>query len=456
MKKEIIYLLLLSLVSCSNSPTIEPSIENESIKNSYEDNSSSVENESIEISSSEEIIDLELIQYKNIILEELEDFVAYFNLSKLDETLKENVINKHKQCVEQINTLDNISSIKDAYENAKKELANVIPLANGEYDYTSLSIQEKTEISGLLLSYAMQNNFAGIGLAESSDGLSYINLNLNSTSTEDWEELFGENGIVCQTNKEEYYEVKPILSNEFFIKGLLHSINRYEFALNDDGLDQAQISPITSKTGYMLTSGYSILDTENYKNYLNTFSLDENNDIYSVEKARDYFKFAIKELEENNIYTPGSKDNPTIIEFEIAYMYESQKNRFHDFIKESIEEIFNDEYVTNGNYILNITYYVGKTWDETIRLKQYVGKFDLGIGSIGLSAMMEYYHFLSLSTNTNISRWSTVNFSFNTNRVDKGILIYNNERYSYDALLSAAIGNAKIENGSLIENEEVD
>lgn len=454
MKKEIIYLLLLSLVSCSNSPTIEPSIENESIENSDEDNSTSAENESIEISSSEEKINLELIQYKNIILEELEDFVAYFNLSKLDETLKENVINKHKQCVEQINALDNISSIKVAYENTKKELANVIPLANGEYDYTSLSIQEKTEISGLLLSYAMQNNFAGFGIADRDDG-NHISFNLNTTSQKDWEELFGENGIVYQTNKEEYYEVKPILSNEFFIKGLLHSINREEMVKIYEGY-KPQIAPISSKAGYMFTSGYSILNTENYKNYLNTFTFNENNDIYSIDKARDYFKFAIKELEENYSYTPGSKDEPTVINLEIAYMYKWEKNDYHDFIKESIEEVFNDEYVTNGNYILNITDYVGQAWNDIFKLKQYVGKFDIGTGIIPLNSMMEYYHFLSLSTNTNISIGSTVNFSFNTNRVDKGILIYNNERYSYDALLSAAIGNAKIENGSLIENEEVD
>ena len=93
MKKEIIYLLLLSLVSCSNSPTIEPSVENESIENSYENNSSSIESESIEISSSEETIDLELIQYKNIILLITSlliylDFVEMFIFATLSNILK--------------------------------------------------------------------------------------------------------------------------------------------------------------------------------------------------------------------------------------------------------------------------------------------------------------------------------------------------------------------------------
>ena len=63
-------------------------------------------------------------------------------------------------------------------------------------------------------------------------GTSNFKLNVNATNAETWEYLFGEEGVVTQTPKDSYWELKPCMANHHFIQALSYSIDRLSFAVS--------------------------------------------------------------------------------------------------------------------------------------------------------------------------------------------------------------------------------
>ena len=281
-------------------------------------------------------------------------------------------------------------------------------------------------------------------------GTSVFKLNMNALSEEDWELLFGENGTVTQTPKAEYWEVEPALGNSHFVQAMQYSIDRLTFANARGSIPSVDFL----SSNYMSDpeNGISYAGTDAHKKAVAPLLEGTDGNGYSLELARDYFRVALSELESEGAYTPGTAENPTVIDLEIAWMYATHEEGYHNEIKSLLETAFNDPSVSDGKYQLSVNFWVGNDWMDVYNLKMQVGQFDLGFGSISGGTLTPLKHMNILSSNQVISGGFTLNWGTNTNDPDAYPIVYRGERYSYDAFYQAANAQAIVAGGV---NEDV-
>lgn len=341
-------------------------------------------------------------------------------LSILSKSLLENVNVEIKQKIQSIfeecftkidntNTIDELKNTTNLYLNKIYEL---IPLANGSLDFSNFSDDEKQKILTLLNEYIFRTNLVGIPISPN------YSLNLNYTSKETWIEFFGVNGTINQNLESEYWLVKPLLSNEYFIKGLNLCINKSEFNIN-----------------YPLT----VIDYQKYNFYE-----------YNLDLARKYFAASLEEMIETGIYNPSSGKVELLIEIAFDSKNE-QSEQIYQTLKNQIETAFNNQQVTNGLFELKVDVWYGELFGTIFPEKNYKGCFDISYGKIsgGSIDFKPYKEYLLLSSSKELSNSMTLNFSLDTNSLDDSI-VYNGYRFTYDALISLLIGPAKINNGKLV------
>jgi hypothetical protein len=146
---------------------------------------------------------------------------------------------------------------------------------------------------------------------------------------------------------------------------------------------------------------------------------------------------ALTELEAEGKITPGTKENPTVMEIEFAWQTAADEESFHKEVKNYIETAFNDESVSGGLYKIDIKFWVGNEWSDVYYYKMMVGKFDFGFGSISGNSLDPIGFMNVLSSDQDISDGFTLNWGVDTNSVDAYPLVYKGYRWSYDALYSA-------------------
>lgn len=278
-----------------------------------------------------------------------------------------------------------------------------------------------------------------------TSGDTVFKLNINATDAETWEQLFGEEGTVTQTPKADYWAVEPALGNSHFLQGMKYSIDRKTYA------DARGTVP---SVNYLATNYLS--DPEEGVSYSNTEAharaiasqLEETDGYgYSLELARDYFRLALSELEAEGKYTPGTAENPTVIELEIAWQVASDEESDHNEIKGFLETAFNDESVSGGKYKLDVKFWVGNVWSDVYYNKMMIGQYDMGMGSVSGSPLNPLDHMGTLSSDQSISNSFTLNWGTDTNDPDEYPIVYNGERYSYDAMITAANSQAIVKDG---------
>lgn len=289
-----------------------------------------------------------------------------------------------------------------------------------------------------------------------STGSSNFKLNVNATDAKTWDVLFGENGKVTQTPAEGKWVVEPALSNPNFVKALSLSINRIEFA--DKRGSIASVDYLSSNYMSDPVNGISYANTQAHKDAV--AGLLENTDGcgYNLELAREYFKVALSELEAAGVYTPGTAENPKVIELEIAWMYPQHEENYHNEIKQYFETAFNDASVSGGKYKLDVKFWVGNIWSDVYYGKLMLGQYDLGFGSISGNTLNPLDFVSVLSSDQEISGSFTLNWGTDTNNPNADILVYNNMRWSYDALWTAANSTAIVAEGAnsaFLANKEV-
>ena len=160
---------------------------------------------------------------------------------------------------------------------------------------------------------------------------------------------------------------------------------------------------------------------------------------------------ALAELEALGKYKRGTKDNPTIINIEIAWMYQFQKD-MHNIIKEMFEDAFNDEYVSNGCYKLNIEFWASDsdTWSDVYYKKLMVGQYDIGFGSVSAHRYDVISSLMLLSANQGLSNGFNVNWATRTDKAESYLLLYDGVKWAYDELLSAAKSHVMITDDGII------
>ena len=279
----------------------------------------------------------------------------------------------------------------------------------------------------------------------STTGNSNFKLNVNATNAETWEYLFGENGVVTQTPKEDYWELKPALGNSHFVRAISYSIDRLTFANARGSIPS--VDYLASNYMSDPENGLSYSVTEAHAKAVEALKADTDGYGYSLELARDYFRVALTELEAEGAYTPGTKENPTVIHIEIAWMYPTHEEQYHNEIKNFIETAFNDESVCGGVYQLSVDFWVGNEWSDVYYNKLMIGQFDIGFGSISGNSLDPIGFVSVLSSDQDISGSFTLNWGTDTNDPDAYPIVYNGYRWSFDALYNAVNSSAVVSNG---------
>lgn len=281
--------------------------------------------------------------------------------------------------------------------------------------------------------------------AKTSSGDSCFKLNVNSLDQESWVKLFGENGSYSQTSKDDYWDVKPVLSNAHFRQGLSYALNRKAFAT----LKGCVASVDYFSSNYMSDpeNGISYSATKQHKDAVASLVDGTDGYGYDLELARDYFRMALDELESDGLITPGSVKYPTVIKLECAWMYPVQEEGYHKYVAQYWSEAFNDESVTKGVYKLEFEFWTGNDYMECYN-KMLYGQYDIGFGSISGNTLDPLSFFNVNSTDPSISNDFTLNWAFDTNTLHEA-LVYNGKRWSFDALYKATQELSIVEDGLL-------
>lgn len=279
----------------------------------------------------------------------------------------------------------------------------------------------------------------------STTGDSCFKLNMNATDQATWEALFGVNGTVTQTEKDAYWNLKPVMSNAHFRKGLSYALDRLSFASARGSVPS--VDYLSSNYMSDPEEGISYSTTEAHKNAIKALVEETDGYGYSLELAREYFRLALTELEAEKKITPGTPENPTVLDIEVAWQRPTQEDQYHKEVKKLFEDAFNDPSVSGGKYKLSINFWVGNVWSDVYYNKMMVGQFDIGFGSISGNSLDPLGFMNVLSSDQEISHSFTLNWGTDTNDPLSYPLVYDGKLYSFDALFNAANTSAVIVDG---------
>jgi ABC-type oligopeptide transport system substrate-binding subunit len=269
-------------------------------------------------------------------------------------------------------------------------------------------------------------------------GSAVFKLNINATTEDRWEELFGVNGEIAQTPVEQYWDVKPIMSNKNFLDGLYFSINREELAAAT-GRNPAQT---------FLSDAY-MADPENAVSYRKSApglaayadrSPETNG--FNREIAKALFKQAGDELVASGDYVRGSAGSPTTITLKVHHQAESRMNDEKPFYSDYIEDTFN-EANTGLRLVLDHYFTAGDPFAPYDAIE--VGQFDIAMGTISGSTLNPL-SFMEVLTSDNRTGFTLSWTAVDTAKVEEN-LVYDGKAWSFNALFEAGMGAAVVTDG---------
>lgn len=115
---------------------------------------------------------LELDEYKSYVKYDLANVKS--SIGELTDSAVKTAVDKaYNDGVAAIEGATSVSAVTTAFETAKTNMAQAIPVANGAYSFVSKTNAEKTEILGLLEAYAVRNGITGISLFENGGYVMY-------------------------------------------------------------------------------------------------------------------------------------------------------------------------------------------------------------------------------------------------------------------------------------------
>ncbi len=311
-----------------------------------------------------------------------------------------------------------------------------------EQAYTAFQNNELDEVT-IPMSQLSHRNDANVLRTE---GSTVIKLNLNTTTDEEWEGYFGENGTITTHKKSDYWNTQAIMSNDDFLDGLYFAINRKELA------DQAGRNPATSylSKAYMLDPAgeVSYRDSKYGKGVLKNFEKAAGNEYcYSRSLAEQYFKRAGDAMINEGYYSSGS--TITIVG---VYRYQKTIDNLGSYIKSYIEDAFNEANKSN-NLKLNLKLEVGGTQYTDTYTKMDNGEFDIAEGAISGNVLNPLEFMNTLSTNKALNSGFCLNWGHRTDKLhdegskDRYAATYGGRDFSYDALWNASQGITAVMEG---------
>lgn len=254
-------------------------------------------------------------------------------------------------------------------------------------------------------------------------------LNVNATTEELWEELFGVDGTVAKTAKENYWTVKPIMSNTHFLDGLYYSINRSEFA------DSKNMTPSQN----YLSKAYYFSDDDGGQHYYYESKVHEealkdrypDTYGYNLDASRIMFKLAIQEEVAAGHYAYGTESNPTVITISAKWMSQSTLTSWGQPITKYMMDAFNS---VDPRIQLNIENSVAGSDSDAMYDALEYGQFDLGMGAItGMQAWpLDFFQVLCSDNRSGFC----LNWGPDTS-INDGKIYYDGKMWSFNALWEA-------------------
>ncbi len=291
-------------------------------------------------------------------------------------------------------------------------------------------------------------------------GDSNFKINVNATSMERWNELFGTNGSVYQ------HDSSFIENNNVFLKHRrymsdIHFLNFLSF-----GLDR---KTICTSRGMKPTQEYFsdsyLIDPETGVSYNSTAAhkavlADRYNDTYGYNEnaAASELTLAIEGSIKDAIDAKEitKEDEKYVIEVKMNWMNTSDETDYDDVfssIKKIFDRVVNEDYY--GAYTLKITPKCESSDYNDVYNKMKQGEFDLGFGAISGGAM-DPINFMEVLKSDNSSGF-TLNWGPDTSKInddDQGDIVYDGKTWSYDALWNAANTGVLLTENSTIANAE--
>lgn len=271
-------------------------------------------------------------------------------------------------------------------------------------------------------------------------------LNVNSCSQSEWEAKFGENGTVTHTAVADYYQCKPWMSNDDFVKGLFFSLNREQYAENrgcDPSIDYfgpVYMSDPENGVAYNTTEEHEAALEEFWGDTVDTYG-------YSSVLAQAFFDDALTDLISAGSVTPGQA-------LTVQIVWQEQRNitQYGEEIKTNFENVFNACSVATANGItLSIDNYAPAVWSDAYYKHLMVGQFDLGFGSISGNSL-DPLNFMEVLKSNNSSGF-TLNWGPDTSVVG---IDFDNKQWSFDSLWAAADHGICTYDGAEIEPVSID
>lgn len=365
------------------------------------------------------------IFYRNDISKEIKDLVELVT-NEVDDNIKTEINKLYIEYYSYINKETKLHKLDELKEEFMEKMYDLIPLANGLYAYDLNEFEDVRYAKKLMREYGYRNNTFGIPLSK------HYSINLNSATQEEWDYFFGEEG----TEKDRYLyykfyddegnevelenkhtrKVKPFLSNNNFIKGLSHSINK-------ELIQSIEKYKDVEKPEYL----YIGMDDYDYYDY-------------DVEKARKFFKIALDEMISEGTYDVTNIDEPILLTIDFIYDFSTQSDAYKyeedafNILEKCFEEAFNDESVTNGKFKLDVVGIKNITQTGNRALDYcYVGHFDMSLCIVSWSHSGPFLSFEN-KTPYNLG----LSYSIDTNNAEIDCIVYKGERYSYDAFVSSS------------------
>ena len=292
--------------------------------------------------------------------------------------------------------------------------------------------------------------------AKKVEGDSVFKLNVNSCTQEQWDARFGPKGSIAPGHS---WNVKPWMSNENFLNGLFWSIDRKSFA-DKRGVQPSinyfsgsYMSDPQRNISYNSTKAHedAVAKYHNVRKDSEGKPIPETDDYgYNKDTAINYFKTAVAQLVKQGKLNYGTVDNPNEITIEIWWMYQSDTTEYGVDIKSYFETAFNDPAVSGGRVKLNVINKAVTVWEYVYDQHLQVGEFDLGFGAISGNTYNPL-NFLEVLKSDNSSTF-TLNWGADTGIVDeKHPLVYNGEKYSFDALWEVADHGGVVDEGERVK-----
>lgn len=284
-------------------------------------------------------------------------------------------------------------------------------------------------------------------------GDSVWKLNINSCTEELWEQLFGVDGTIAQTKMSDYWNVKPWMSNNNFIRGLFYSIDRGTYAKARGA--QPSIDYFSSAYLSDPENGVSYSDTQAHKDALTDFWGDTVDTYgYSAALSQEAFKAAINDLLDEGAINSSTKE----ISIDIWWMAESQVTVDGAQLGGYISSAFNAAATSLGLPVrLVVNNYAPEESMDVYYEHLMVGQFDLGFGSISGNPL-DPLNFMEVLKSSNTSGF-TLNWGNDTSVLGEGdsSLVFEDERWTFDGLWDAADGGAILgEDGQSLEGASIE